>query len=75
MTDRETLEAQSLENICPCYTYELRDTIDSLTDDELRAIIADSLQGHKWAHENQPEYDTLTEELATCSEYNKSEEK
>jgi redox-regulated HSP33 family molecular chaperone len=39
MTDRETLEAEALKEICPCLYYDLADGIDSMTDDELRAII------------------------------------
>jgi len=39
MTDRETLEAQALEEICPCQYWDLADGMDSMSDDELWTII------------------------------------
>lgn len=39
MTDRETLEAKAIDEVCACQYYELQDTINETPDDELRAII------------------------------------
>lgn len=39
MTDRETLEQQVLETVSPDLYYDLADTIDSVTDEELYKII------------------------------------
>ena len=40
MTDREELKAEALQTISADYYYDLADTIDELTDDDLAAIIA-----------------------------------
>lgn len=39
MTDRETLESEALEAVCACRYYDIADTLDEASDDELRAII------------------------------------
>ena len=39
MTDRETLEAEAIDEVCECQYYDLQDTIDETSDDELRAVI------------------------------------
>ena len=40
MQDRELLEQTALQEVCPCLYYDLADTIEITTDDELRSIIA-----------------------------------
>lgn len=37
---REKLEKAALMAICACYYYDLADTIDSMTDNELDEIVA-----------------------------------
>ena len=37
---RKELEQRALFCICPCYYYDLADTIDSMTDAELEEIVA-----------------------------------
>lgn len=66
---REQLEQAALDNVCPCWTYELRDSLDSVTDEQLRGVIADSLYFHRQAHAMQPDHETLEDELATCPDY------
>lgn len=39
MEDRELLETKAQEEICACRVYDLADNIDTMTDDDLRAII------------------------------------
>lgn len=39
MTDRETLEAEAIDEVCECQYYELQDTINETPDDELREVI------------------------------------
>lgn len=39
MLDRETLEKIALEAICTCWYYDLADTIDALSDNDLYEIV------------------------------------
>jgi redox-regulated HSP33 family molecular chaperone len=39
MKDRETLETEAIDEVCECQYCDLQDTIDEMSDDELRAII------------------------------------
>ena len=39
MTDREELEKQAVKEICACRVYDLRDSLQEMTDEELQAVI------------------------------------
>jgi len=39
MVDRELLEAQAVEEVCACRYYDLQDTLQENTDEDLLSII------------------------------------
>lgn len=58
--ERDTLEAEAKQAICACYYYDLCDNIEQASDEELRAIIADSYHAHEVMDDRDecPEYQT-----------------
>ena len=39
MVDRELLEAQAVEEVCTCRYYDLQDTLQENTDEDLLSIV------------------------------------
>lgn len=64
---REDLETQAQQAICPCWHYELANSMDETTDIELEKIVADGQYVHKIQYyDGQITREELDEELAQC---------
>ena len=55
-------------NVCPCYFFSM--DRDAATEDELRAIMANSQAGHYWSQMYNPvDQAEFEEELRDCPDY------
>lgn len=58
----ETLKAQALKNVCACYYYDLANSIDEASEQDLKDMIADPFYCHV-INEDTPE------DMEDCPEY------
>ena len=65
---RQELENKAIERVCSCYYYELKDSIDAMSEEELQRIIDRPFWGHIDDELNNPTGD-LYEALSNCTQF------
>lgn len=47
VADRATLQQEAKHSVCSCWYYDLANSIEDMTDEELKAVISDPYHIHK----------------------------
>jgi hypothetical protein len=67
---REDLEKAAQSNVCTCFHFDLADTIEEVSDEDLQHIIDDPMAAHYHQQYHQPvSVDEFIEALQECTSY------
>jgi len=68
--NRQELQHEALQNVCPCFYYDMADTIDEMPDDLLHRIVDIGWWAHVEQELQQPvDIDEFYDLLADCPDF------